>query len=310
MNSLLGILIPLFVPIILQFNLLNKTRSGLEWLLNLWMVVSLTLYMFLGEGWFLSSYYFRYLSLVILIVFVVISFFQLPPGAWKLAQIWPPDWKTFVWYLAPSLIFSILLANQVMGTRYTGAAVNLQFPLKDGTYLFAQAGSTGILNQHHDAGSQNYAQDIIGMDKFGRHASTLVPASLEEYEIFGKPIYSPCDGEIVTVRDGLEDIKPGDPLDTAHAAGNHVYITCREQNVQVLLAHMKKGSLSVKPGDTIKTGDPIGLVGNSGNTTEPHLHIHARVGGNLEDITDGTPIPVLFGGKFYIRNMIYNDSNS
>lgn len=310
MSSLLGILIPLFVPLILQFNLLNKTRSGLEWLFNLWMVVSLTLYMFQGEGWFLSSYYLRYLSLVILIVIAVISFTQLPPDAWNRSQIWPPDWKPLVWYLIPSLVFTLLLANQIMGTRYTGTSVNLQFPLKNGTFLFAQAGSTGILNHHHDAGSQNYAQDIVGLDKFGRHASTLVPTSLEDYVIFGKPIYSPCEGEIVSSVDELEDIKPGDPLDTTHPAGNHVYITCREEKIQVLLAHMKKGSLTVKPGDIVKIGDQIGLVGNSGNTTEPHLHIHARVGGSLEDITGGTAIPIVFDDKFYIRNMIYNDSNS
>jgi hypothetical protein len=273
------------------------------------MVVSLTLYMFQGEGWFLSSYYFRYLSLVILIVICVISFTQLPPEAWTRSQIWPPDWKQLVWYLLPSLVFSILLVNQVMGARYTGRSVNLNFPLKDGTFLFAQAGSTGVLNQHHDAGSQNFAQDIVGLDKFGRHASSLIPASLEDYEIFGKPIYSPCDGEIVTAVDGVDDINPGDPLDTAHPAGNHVYITCKDENVQVLLAHMKEGSLSVKPGDVVKTGDMVGLVGNSGNTTEPHLHIHARVGGNLSEIIGGEAIPILFNGKFYIRNTIYTDSD-
>lgn len=306
MNSLLGILIPLFIPSILQFNLLNKTRSGLEWLLNLWMVVSLTLYMFLGEGWFLSSHNFRYLSLFNLLVVVIVSFTQLPPGAWSKAQIMLPDWKTIIWYLAPSVIFTVLLVNQLMGTRYTGTAVELQFPLKDGTFLFAQAGSTGILNQHHDAGSQNYAQDIVGLDKFGRHASNLLPTSLEDYAIFGKPISGPCNGKVISVVDGLEDINPGGALDTAHAAGNHVYIDCQDEKVQVLLAHMKKGSITVKAGESINVGDPIGQIGNSGNTTEPHLHIHARVGGDLDGIISGTAIPILYGGRFYVRNDIYH----
>jgi len=305
MNSLIGILIPLFVPFILQFNLLGKTRSGLEWVLNLWMVVSLTLYMFLGEGWFLSSYYFRYLSLVTLIVLAVISFKQLPSDAWEKAQIFSSGWKTLVWYLIPSLIFSVLLATAMMGTRYPNTAVNLQFPLKDGTFLFAQAGSTGVINHHHDAGSQNYAQDIVGLDKYGRHASNLLPVSLEDYAIFGKPIFSPCIGTINSVVDGLEDINPGDELDTAHAAGNHVYIDCHEEKVQVMLAHMKKGSITVKAGESINAGDPIGQVGNSGNTTEPHLHIHARVGGDLEKLTSGTAIPILYDGRFYVRNTLY-----
>ncbi len=306
MNSLLGILIPLFVPLILQFNLLNKYRSGLEWLFNVIMVVSLTLYMFLGEGWFLSSYYFRYLSLVILVVIAVISFIQLPSDAWTKAKLLSPDWKTMIWYLIPSVIFCVLLYNQLIGTRYSGTAVNLQFPLKDGTFLFAQAGSTGIINHHHDAGSQNFAQDIVGLDRFGRHASILMPVSLDDYEIFGKPVFSPCDGIIHTTIDGLEDIKPGEPLDTAHPAGNHVYIDCQDGNVQVLLAHMKNGSISVKQGDSVIAGDPIGLIGNSGNTTEPHLHIHARTGGDLESIISGTAVPILYDNRFYVRNEIYN----
>ena len=307
MNSLLGILIPLFVPVILQFNLHNKYRSGLEWLINVWMVVSLTVYMFLGEGWFLSSYYFRYLSLIILLVFIVLSFKQLPPDVWTKPRILSPDWKTMIWYLLPALIFSILLVNQLKGREYPGTSINLRFPLKDGTFLFAQAGSTGVINHHHDAGSQNFAQDIVGLDRYGRHASVLMPTALDDYEIFGTPVYSPCDGTINTAFDGLEDIKPGDPLDTAHPAGNLVYIDCRDETVQVLLAHMKNGSISVKPGDQVITGDPIGLVGNSGNTTEPHLHIHARIGGDFESIISGTAVPILYDNRFYVRNEIYHE---
>jgi hypothetical protein len=216
MNSLIGILIPLFVPILLQVNLLGKTRSGLEWLLNLWMVISLSLSMFLSEGWFLSSYYFRYLSLVTLIVFSLISFRQLPSDAWNKEQVFSTGWKTLVWYLIPSLVFSVLLANELMGMRFADTAVDLQFPLKDGTYQFAQAGSTGVINHHHNAGSQNYAQDIVGLDRFGRHASSLLPSSLDDYVIFGTPIFSPCNGKINSFVDGLEDINPGGILDTEH----------------------------------------------------------------------------------------------
>lgn len=52
----------------------------------------------------------------------------------------------------------------------------------------------------------------------------------------------------------------------------------------MLLAHMKKGSLVVKEDIPVKTGDLIGQVGNSGNTSEPHLHIHARQGGTPDKL--------------------------
>ncbi|MGN7942219.1 M23 family metallopeptidase [Virgibacillus sp. 6R] len=59
---------------------------------------------------------------------------------------------------------------------------------------------------------------------------------------------------------------------------------------------MKKRSILVEAGDAVKRGQPIGLVGNSGNTTEPHLHIHAE--------KDGKGVPIRFDGKFLVRNSL------
>ena len=307
MSAIIGILIPVFVPLILDFNLLGKNRSGLEWLLNVWMAASLTAYMFLGEGWFLSSHYLRYISVAVLLVFGVISFFQLPANAWQKAQSGTSGWLTLVWYVIPALIFTVLFVNELLGMRYSPPAVNLQFPLKEGRYIFAQAGGTGIVNHHHDAGSQIYAQDILELDEYGRHASEMLPTSLEQYTIFGKPVYSPCAGIVSSVVDGLADLAPGDALDTTHAAGNHLYIDCQNEKVQVLLAHLKQNSVTVKMGDVVKTGEMVGEVGNSGNTTEPHLHIHARTGGDLSELTGGTGVPILYSGKFFVRNDVISE---
>jgi len=59
--------------------------------------------------------------------------------------------------------------------------------------------------------------------------------------------------------------------------GNHVYIKIDEMGTFLLLNHLKKGSVLVKVGDHVNEGDIIGKVGNSGSTSEPHLHIqHQR----------------------------------
>lgn len=59
-----------------------------------------------------------------------------------------------------------------------------------------------------------------------------------------------------------------------------------------------------REGEHVPAGAQIGAVGNSGNSTEPHLHIHARRGGSSEYALDGEAVPMAFEGKFLTRNAI------
>ena len=73
------------------------------------------------------------------------------------------------------------------------------------------------------------------------------------------------------------------------------------------LTAMKKNSLLVTSGASVRVGDPIGQVGNSGNTTEPHLHIHASQGGTPDRLISGVGLPILFNEKFLVGNDIVAD---
>jgi len=77
--------------------------------------------------------------------------------------------------------------------------------------------------------------------------------------------------------------------------GNYVTLDC--QGARVSLLHFKKGSLLVSEGESVMAGQPLGKVGNSGRTTEPHLHIQA-------DNALGEGIPIAFNGKTFMRNDI------
>lgn len=71
--------------------------------------------------------------------------------------------------------------------------------------------------------------------------------------------------------------------------------------MDVVLAHMTEGSVAVGEGQEVEEGQFLGRVGNSGNTSEPHLHIHAvRTGSG--SILEGEGVPVLFDGRFPVRN--------
>jgi murein DD-endopeptidase MepM/ murein hydrolase activator NlpD len=110
---------------------------------------------------------------------------------------------------------------------------------------------------------------------------------------------SPCDGIVAAAEDGFLDYSPPEQ-DPEHRAGN--YIAIEYNGATIYLAHLMKGSVCVKPGDHICKGQVLGCVGNSGNTTEPHLHIHAEEGLYAGQFSGKPGIPIRFNGKFLVRN--------
>jgi murein DD-endopeptidase MepM/ murein hydrolase activator NlpD len=115
---------------------------------------------------------------------------------------------------------------------------------------------------------------------------------LSSYAYFGDEIYSVAAGTVVAIEDGLPEQVPGKMPDGATlqiAAGNHVVVDIGEGHF-AFYAHMQPGSVRVKAGDKVSTGQVLGLLGNSGNTDTPHLHFH---------VMDG-PSPLLANGLPYV----------
>ena len=88
-------------------------------------------------------------------------------------------------------------------------------------------------------------------------------------------------------------------VDRDHLAGNHVLLRCA--TADVLLGHLHQGSVQVQEGGNVAVGEWLGIVGNSGNTGEPHLHIHAQRQGSAEAPLGGDPRPIQFYGRFPVR---------
>lgn len=163
----------------------------------------------------------------------------------------------------------------------------LSLPFK-GRWLVVWGGDTKELNQHHDTPNQRFAFDFLGADEHGKTRKGEAHAN-EDYFAFGREIVAPADGIVTDVITGVRDNVPGS-MNPYSALGNAVFIQHREQEVSVL-AHLKLGSVQVKAGDKVKRGQVIGLCGNSGNSSEPHLHYHLQ---NTPIIQDGTGIKCFF----------------
>ncbi|NTV38254.1 MAG: M23 family metallopeptidase, partial [Anaerolineales bacterium] len=147
--------------------------------------------------------------------------------------------------------------------------------------------------------AQSYALDIVRLDPFGRRAQGLWPTDLGRYHIFGEPVYAPCAGVVAQTEGQLPDQTPPE-TDPRRPAGNFVRLECGE--FDVLLAHLMHASLTVYPGQRVQRGHLIGRVGNSGLSTEPHLHLHAQRRGPEGDFLAGEPMPVSIDGRFLVRN--------
>jgi len=189
-----------------------------------------------------------------------------------------------------------------------GPVVRISSPLKNGTFYVVNGGYSILINPHMKTlvraklarfSGQSYALDIVKLDEFGLRAKGLWPRDLERYHIFGEPVYAPCDGIVAGIQTGLPDLRPPDQ-DRQNPAGNFILIECPEG--AVLLAHLQHGSLSVGCGDRVRKGQVIGRVGNSGYSTEPHLHVHAQSRSIGENFLDTDPLPLLIDGRVLVRS--------
>jgi len=163
-----------------------------------------------------------------------------------------------------------------------------------GEWTVLWGGDTKELNYHVEVEAQNGAFDIIITDENGKSYKNNGDNN-EDYHAFGKELIAPCDAEVVLVVDGIKDNKPGE-MNLYFILGNTVILKT-DNDEYLLFAHFKQNSIVVKQGENVEKGELLGLCGNSGNSSEPHLHFHIQ---NVEDINQAT------GAKSYFEEIYVN----
>jgi hypothetical protein len=184
-----------------------------------------------------------------------------------------------------------------------------------GRWLALNSPASRVPSHGTDQFGSSYAIDFVAVDDRDRSAplswrTLLATEPADAFLGFGMPILAPLRGSVVAVHDGEPDhaarrsIVAGVPYllsqgsraaqGAAGVAGNHVIIAAAESGPFVLLAHLQRGSVAVRVGDAVAVGDRVGACGNSGNSTQPHVHVQAT---DSMDWTSARGIPITFSRR-------------
>ena len=277
MNSILPFIFAIYplclVGAALTWLLGAKRRSGLRWTILTAACGSIVALAFLAGPWAFTSYYLRYVSLA-LFAFATIHTYRRMKVNTTMTMAWSAPRLDFS--VSAFLLFTALDVLAIAAYYQPGQPLNLSFPLTSGSYYVLQGGNSLVTNPFHALSGNRLALDIVKLNQFGNRAGGIAPRSLNAYEIFSEKLCSPCEGSVLSVRDSLPDNAPGRP-DLEHPEGNYIVLKCGD--AEVFMAHLKRGSIAVTVGEDVTIGQPLGNIGNSGNTLEPHLHISAAKGG-------------------------------
>lgn len=295
------------VPWLLVVSLWRRAHpSRLAWLADALATGAYVVFVVVaGAGWDWVSYYLRLATPL-----------AFGAGAWVSARrVWRaglPWWRrregVGVWARVALDALLIAFFTPVTVAALRGLApgglvpAELAFPLRGGVFFVGQGGASPRLNIHYEDPAQRFALDIVKLNVAGTRASGLYPSDPARYAAFGQSVHSPCEGRVLEAVDGRPDNRPP-AVDVGSLAGNHVVIRCERQGVDVLLAHLMQGGVAVAAGQAVDAGQVVGRVGNSGNTSEPHLHIHAVQRGS-GSVFDGEGVPLRFDGRFLVRNSL------
>ena len=140
-------------------------------------------------------------------------------------------------------------------------------------------GGIDKLNSHSwNIISQRYAYDFVLPEDEDKGYNSR-KNDVNNYSTFNQNVYSPNDGVVIEVKNNVNDNKHAGSgwidVRTRDIRGNFIIIK-HDENVYSLTAHLKKKSCLVKKGDVVKRGQIIAKCGNSGHSTQPHIHFQLQ----------------------------------
>lgn len=285
----------MLVYLFLILTLALALRSiALAWKTTTWsgvsLAVAMAVFIYLYGAWIYLSFYAKYVFAGTFLLAVIAGLLENRDPKRTGFKI-----RQFIW----CDLFLLLIVLYFTGTTGSATSISLNFPLKHGDYFVLQGGKGLPANVFHfNSRRAVFAMDIVRLDDNGRRCRQVFSKKLDDYFIFGDTVYSPCNGVIGRA---MSDNPDNIPPERKRGPHNLNGVLIEADTFFVFLGHLKQYGVFVKAGDTVKIGDPLGIVGNSGMSIEPHLHIQVH-----EKKPNGLPwyrqqqLFIQFGGKSYL----------
>jgi hypothetical protein len=179
-------------------------------------------------------------------------------------------------------------ATFTAGTTPVGKPARIIQPPLRGPGWVAANGCCDTITSHRGAimavngvthAPERFAIDWLKIDADNR-MFTGDASKLTSYPYYGAPVYSVADGVVVNLFDGADEQVPGkEPTGVTPASiGGNMLVVDIGGGAYAFYAHLQRGSLKAKLGDRVTAGEVLGVVGNTGNSSGPHLHFHLMDG--------------------------------
>ena len=162
---------------------------------------------------------------------------------------------------APALVLALLLPCQAQAQKY-------RYPIAD------KHVSVSYVTAYYDHGGKDWN---CGKKRYSGHRGNDYGVGSWSGMSAGRDIVAAADGKVVYTTDGHFDQCKTANCSGGGGFGNYVKLQHKDGKV-TYYAHMKKGTVAVKVGQSVKCGQKLGMVGSSGYSTGPHLHFEVRSG--------------------------------
>ena len=226
---------------------------------------------------------------------VAMQFIGLKQGAHLYRTTFDRSIADIILSLNPQNKINGLYISPVQGNEFPKLERNttpMILPFEGEVFVY-WGGTTLDQNYHVGEITQQYAYDLLMVDNGTSHNGD--PKVNDSYFVFGKEIVAPCDARVVKVITGVTDNIPGE-MNPDQLTGNTIVLQTANEEY-LLFAHLKEKSIVVEEGQDVLQGDLLGLCGNSGNSSEPHLHLSLQNTLEMENAT---------GAKLYFDQILVN----
>lgn len=218
-------------------------------------------------SWAILKLFFAPFGVLALIIFLAYCMTQVARRKSLNGLKWVTGILLFVLSLPILMLLNFLPMAYPASIETSTPTLTIRSPFKEDVLVGWGGDSVKDNAPHVIWASERWAYDIV------KAPESIGSSVLTDYGIYGLEVYAPISGEVIGVRDKEEDIPPNSD-EFISLEGNYVYLKVYETGTYLLMNHFKKGSIEVKVGDRLEVGDYMGKIGNSGTTSEPHLHIH------------------------------------